>query len=111
MSHERDVVALTYFGFNVNAAIDEGKGTDLEFDEIYASLERGTLLADLDRRYPDAFDFSPYEADGDRETRLIELLHNATGGIENRERRKTGVEHNGLCLLVALVFEALQVLH
>lgn len=111
MSHDRDVVSLTYFGFSVNSAIDEGKGRDLGFDEIYASLEQGALLADLDRRYPDTFDFSAYEAGGERETRLLELLRNATGGIDTREHRKTGVAHNGLCLLVALVLEALQVLH
>lgn len=111
MSHDRDVVSLTYFAFSVNAAIDDGKGGDLEFDDIYSSLERGTLLADLDKLYPDTFDFSVYEAGGEREERLTEMLHNATGGIEHRERRKTGVEHNGLCLLMALTIEAMQVLH
>jgi hypothetical protein len=109
MATDVRMVDLTFTGFLINAAIDEGRGGDLSFDEVYSGLESGTLLADLDRKYPDTFDFSPYPAGSDNETRLLEALHNATGGIEGRERRKTGVERNGLCLVMALILEAIQV--
>lgn len=111
MTHSHDVVSLTFTGFLINAALDDGKGADLSFEEVYAGLETGTLLIDLDRKYPDTFDFSLFPPDSERELGLLGALRGATGGIENRERRKTGVEHNGLCLLMALVLEAIQHLH
>ncbi len=109
MASEVRLVDLTFTGFVVNAALDDGKGGDLSFDEIYSGLESGNLLVDLDRKYPATFDFSLFPAGGDAEQQLVEALNNASGGIRSRERRKTGVEHNGLCLLMALILEAIQV--
>lgn len=103
------LVDLTFTGFLVNDAIDDGKGGDLSFNEVYTGLERGSLLVDLNLKYPDTFDFSLFPAGGEAEQRLLEALNDATGGIRSRERRKTGVENNGLCLLMALVLEAIQV--
>ena len=103
------LVDLTFTGFMINDALDDGKGNDLSFDEVYSGLERGSLLADLDHKYPDTFDFSPFPAGGDARERLLGALNDATGGIRDRERRKTGVEHNGLCLIMALILEAIQV--
>jgi hypothetical protein len=109
MTRELRLVDLTFTGFLVNAALDAGKGGDLTFDEVYSGLERGSLLVDLDRKYPDTFDFSLFPAGGEAEEALLGALYDATGGISGRERRKTGVENNGLCLLMALVLEAIQV--
>jgi hypothetical protein len=111
MKHDKALVTLTFAGFMINMALDDGKGTDLSFEEVYSGLENGTLLIDLDRKYPETFDFSIYTPGSEREQGLLEALRGATGGIEGRERRKTGVEHNGLCLLMALVLEAIQQLH
>lgn len=111
MTHNDDVARLTFTGFLVNAAVDDGKGGDLSFEDVYAGLEGGTLLADLDRRYPDTFDFSAFPPGSDAEMDLLEALHSATDGTENRERRKIGVERNGLCLIVGLVLEAIQARH
>jgi hypothetical protein len=99
---------LVFMGLLVNSAVDGGMGSDLDFDVVYEGIEQGTLLDELDKRYPGAFDFSLFRSGNNAEDYLIDALRGATGGIENRERRKVGVENNGLCLIVALLLEALQ---
>ena len=64
MESQVRIVDLTLTGFLVDSALDAGHGGDLSFDEVYSGLEHGTLLGDLDRRYPDTFDFSLFPAGG-----------------------------------------------
>jgi len=108
MSNKPSLSTLTYVGFEVNAAIDEGHACKFTFTEIYSGIERGTLLQDLANRLPDVFDFSLFPPGSEQEIGLIESLRDVAGGLEGRERRKVGVEKSGLTLLVAFVLEAIQ---
>ena len=111
MAHNTDVVSLTFLGFLVNNAIDEGKGNDIPFHDIHTGIANRNLFEDLDRRYPDTFDFSLFPFGSEKEEQLYELLDGPSVALEGRERRKTGVENNGLCLLLALILEGIQQLH
>lgn len=103
------LTAYTFIGFYVMAAIDSGHANKLSFDDVYQGLERGTLLPDIKQKVPGAhFDFSMWPHGSDEERALLEPLKMAAGGLEGRERRKTGVEHSGLCLLMAFILEVIQ---
>lgn len=99
---------LTYVGFHLISAIDHGKGANVTFDDIYRGLEHGTLLTDLTRKVPNTFDFSLFPAGSEDEAGLLEVLRPAAEGLRGRERRKTGVENSGLCLLAAFILEVIQ---
>jgi hypothetical protein len=100
--------SLTFFGFYLTAVLDRGKGQDFTFEEVYRGIENGTLLDDLDRALPDSFDFSIFRALPEQRDGLFSALRQAGGGLEGRERRKTGVEHSGIALLLAFILEAIQ---
>ncbi len=99
---------LGFVGFFINSAIAKGHGKAVSFEEIYDSLERGTLLEDLDRKIPDTFDFSLFPPGGDQSVGLNETLDEVAGGLRDRERKKIGIEESGLHLLLAFIIEAMQ---
>jgi hypothetical protein len=100
--------SLTLIGFMVNAAIDQGKGAQVSFNDIYQGLEKGTLFQDLSEKVPGAFDFSLFPQGSEKEKELLEVIGQVAGGLEGRERRKTGVEKSGLNLLIAFIFQVIQ---
>lgn len=98
---------LTLFGFEINAAIEQGC-TAITFSEVYRGLESGSLLVDLANRYPNQFDFSFFPAGSDKERAIIAALRSAAPGLEGRERKKVGVHASGMSLIMAMVLEAVQ---
>ncbi|HJW02764.1 MAG TPA: hypothetical protein VJ548_05735 [Azospira sp.] len=100
--------SLAFVGFYVTAALDHGKGAEISFEEFYEGLERGTLFQDLDRKLPNTFDFSLFPPGSDKEKEILAVLQLASEGFRGRERRKTGVEHSGLALLLVCILEAIQ---
>lgn len=108
MSNKPWLSSLTFVGFYVTAALDQGKGAEVSFEDIYEGLERGTLLQDLKKKLPNTFDFSIFPSGSDKEKELLEVLQLASEGFRGRERRKTGVENSGLALLLACILEAIQ---
>lgn len=100
--------SLTFLGFYVNAAIEDGHGEKITFDDIYKGLESGSLLEDLQTKIPGVFDFSLFAPRSEQREGLFEALESAAGGLKGRERRKVGVKKNGLSLLMALILEAIQ---
>jgi hypothetical protein len=107
MDNKPWLTSLTFVGFNLTAALDHGHAASVTFEDVYRGLENGTLFEDLNEKLPGVFDFSLFR-EGPQRERLLEVLQQAAGGLEGRERRKTGVENSGLALLVAFIFEAIQ---
>jgi hypothetical protein len=108
MSDKPWLSSLTFIGFYLTAALDAGKGPQVTFDDVYKGLENGTLLQDLQARLPNTFDFSLFPQGSDKERELLDVLNEVAGGLEGRERRKTGVEKSGIALLLAFILEAIQ---
>ena len=103
------LVDLTYLQFNLIAIIDAGKHEGVTFNDVKSALATGDLFPWLRKHFPENVDLSFYV--GDRATVAQEVtsaLRDAAGGVDGRERKKMGVEHNGICLLVALVTEVIQ---
>jgi hypothetical protein len=90
----------------LNAELDAGGKADLK--ETKARIADGSLFDWLASNYP-SIDVSVMR-DLDRRDGgvVLEGLQQLLGGYAGEERRKWGVEHNGLCLLVAWVTELIQ---
>ncbi|MDR6624835.1 hypothetical protein [Caulobacter segnis] len=100
------LVDLTYLQFNLIAVIDAGSHQGVSFGDVKAAVRSGNLFAWLEQQFPNDVDMSLYREGRGRE--LISALTDALEGLDGRERKKTGVEHNGVCLLLALTTEAIQ---
>lgn len=101
------ISSLTFVGFYINSLLHDHPG-EMQFDEIYQSLERRSILEELEKRYPGETDFSLFSEGSEQRTALLELLHQAGSALEGREHRKVGVERCGLNLLMAIILEAIQ---
>lgn len=92
----------------MNSAIDCGHANAVSFDEVYRWLDDGTIFESLAKKIPGEFDFSLFSPDSPERAALLEALRGSAAALRGRERRKTGVENTGLCLLMALLLEAIQ---
>lgn len=103
------LVDLTFLQFQLIALIDAGRHQDVTFDDVYGAIDDDDLLGWMRSRFASHIDLSFYEGDRQASGREVQTaISRASEGIRGRERRKTGVEHNGLCLLLAFVTEAIQ---
>ena len=100
-------VHLTYFIFVINGLLDSKELRDLiGFNETRDEVERGNTVRFLQDKFGDHIDLSSFVGKlGDSfNKRMAELAV----GLYDRESRKTGVENNGLCLLIAYATEIVQ---
>ena len=97
---------VTYLIFEINAAIDSGNYQNITLAEVREEALKGNLFPFLKSRLGDDLDLSLYDL------RRLQELSDALKGIaevlEGRERRKTGVERSGLCVLIAYMTELIQ---
>lgn len=99
---------LTYLGFEVNALWDACPDVELSLSEVHEAAKAERLVALLEERFSDSIDvglitMQPAELAG-----LEKALSDAASALEGREKRKVGVRDSGLCLVMALVLEAIQ---
>lgn len=100
--------SLTFIGFYLTASLDHDKGDAFTFADVYRGLDSGTLFQDLQEKLPGSFDFSLFPKGGPDELAILDCLRQVAGGLEGRERRKTGVENSGISLLIVFILEAIQ---
>lgn len=100
--------SLTCLGFETTAVIDKCPELNISFAEIHAAAERGQLIAFLRQRYGDYADLTLYNLDPAELAEAEAALRDAASALDGREGRKTGVRNNGLCLVLAIVLEAIQ---
>lgn len=89
--------------FRVNILLD--RGMSATFDEVYREIEAGTILEWL---HGQGASLSIVLSDlmSDAKALVVEALKQAAASRKGDERRKLGVQHNGLCLVIALASEA-----
>ncbi len=94
---------LTYLLFIVNSALDSGKDIDIKFEEVRNHAEKqnfvGYLKVKLDR---------DLNLTAEETAELNEKIERLSNAVYDRERRKFGVENNGLCLIIAYLTEIIQ---
>ena len=97
---------LTWIILQLNAEIDSGSTASI--DEVEDQIEAGSLFTWLRDRYP-GLDLSVVTAPGYGDADgILAGLQQLLGGYRGSERRKWGVENNGLCLLLAWTNELIQ---
>ena len=102
------LTSLTYLAFETNAVLDACPTLDLPFAEIHTAAEENRLVEYLAERFGDKADLSFFRAHPEEETAVNLALAEVAGGLYGQERRKTGVERSGLCLVIAFILEAIQ---
>jgi len=98
----RHPVTYTFLGFHFNSLVDAGEVLDLQ--QTHDKIRSKSLFKWLKAKYDSSLDISLFsEEQLDKIESFFESL-----SISTNERRKMGIEKNGLCLLVAYCFEAAQ---
>jgi hypothetical protein len=92
---------LIYLISSLNHLVDHG--FDATIAEVKDHVEGGNLFAWLGRKFTGHIDLSPIGRDSEQE--ITAGLQDILGGYRGQERRKFGVENNGLCLLIEWVAE------
>ncbi|MGV8125848.1 MAG: hypothetical protein ACP5PV_01380 [Methanothrix sp.] len=99
---------LTMVISEMAVAIEHGYLGKVSFAEIYQGIENGNLISFLKERLGDTVDLSLVMPDQDQGRLFIDAMRYVVPGLEGRERRKTGIEKCGLCLLIVLCVEAVR---
>jgi hypothetical protein len=101
---------LTYLVSVLNQLVDGGHHVGVTIDEVEDRIDRVALFPWLRNRFADHIGFHLSIYDRDRAT-LDEIeygLFDILGGYRGQERRKFGIEHNGICLLISWLCELMQ---
>jgi hypothetical protein len=104
---ELDITTLTYLLFAINAVLDKDHWKTITFDDVYGHLDAGDLIPFLDGRL-NSLDLSLLGPDEAQGRLLLAALRQVAGWFEERERRKTGIEKSGVCLVIAWIGEVIQ---
>jgi len=100
--------SLTLIGFETAAVWDTCPDFELSFAEVHDAAQRGGLVALLRERFGEHADFSLFDLDAKELADTEAAFRDAASALEGRERRKTGVSSSGICLVMVIIFEALQ---
>jgi hypothetical protein len=95
----------TLLGFGVVSLMDQGEG--LPMDDAHKHVEDRSLFTWLKQQFGDHLDLSLYQ-DANR-AEVLERFASPSNAADSC--RKFGVGHDGLALLAAYCFEALQETH
>jgi hypothetical protein len=100
------LVNLTYAILEVNGALDTGNHDDLSVSEVTTHIQKGDIFEFLATRLGSDVDLSLLEPT--IRTEITAALQDIEAAYGGRERRKWGVEHRGLCLMIAWLNELVQ---
>lgn len=96
---------LTLLILNLSALIDSGADEGTTIEEVEQHIEAGDLFPWLAQRFS-RLDLSLHRDRSDRE--INDGLSEILGGYAGQERRKWGIENNGICLLLSWTNELIQ---
>ena len=99
---------LTFLILNLNSLVDGGYHEGVPMEEAKTHIDRGDVFDWLSQKFAGHIDLSIYPANGKTRGEITKGLQDILGGNSGRERRKWGVENNGICLLIAWVNELVQ---
>ncbi|MDE0093273.1 MAG: hypothetical protein OXO49_02070 [Gammaproteobacteria bacterium] len=110
-----DLVLLTFLILQYNKLLDRGICNDITIEDVHNHIENGTILRFIDeeaRRVGDSLNLKIFlKAEADEQTfeeYYVKYLQATYGAYAGDERRRWGVENNGLCLLIAWTVEIIQ---
>jgi len=105
------ITALTLILSQLNAMQDSGKYQDVSVEDIqYVARDEGVLdfLKQVGKNDLDLSIHLQTDVYGDFPAYFESKFQSIAGGLEGRERRKTGVENSGICFAIAVIIEMIQ---
>lgn len=89
--------------FRTNMLLDRGLTASL--DEVHSAIQAGRIVEWLDEKGAD-MSILLMDSMSAEKALVVEALKAASTSRKGDERRKLGVQQNGLCLIIALASEA-----
>src|SRR4051812_8064682 len=103
------LTSLTHLGFCINSFIDSRDDFDLSYAEVHEAAETGCLLKHLAQRLSGRADLHlATSLEAERVAVIERVLRDAADVMYNREAKKATIQNSGLCLVMAIILEALQ---
>jgi hypothetical protein len=99
---------LTYVAFEVNSLLETCDSKMVDFQYVYSGIEQKNLIQKFEIDFSDKVDFSNFTSEPQELEKLYTALLEVADGLKGQERRKLGVEKNGLNLLIAFILEIIQ---
>lgn len=87
--------------------LDRGERAPFNFDDIYAAASEGRLM-DLFLKIDDSGIIEVCAENPKARAEMESAFADAVEALKGREIRKTGVGDNALCMVMAIVLEAIQ---
>jgi hypothetical protein len=101
------LVDICFLQFGLSACIDSRSDEGISLEVIKEALKRDNFFEWMkSRNLPGCSIFIGDRDDGGRV--LTQMLRDEDNSFESRERRKLGVEKNGICYLLSLTIELVQ---
>ena len=94
---------LTYLIFEYNHLLDTGNYHHVSINDVHREIENGIILryiGDIGGNEIDSSLIIDGKYELEFESRYVELLQSIYGGYAGKERRKWGVENNGICVSI-----------
>jgi hypothetical protein len=101
--------SLLMLGYEVNAVIDAAPDIDLSFTEVHAAAQGDSLIPLLEQRFGSLIDLSLLGPDNEDLPQLNAVLRDASEVLKGVERKKVGVENKALCLVIAIILQAIAI--
>lgn len=98
---------LTTVGWCANMMLDRKEQAPFTFDDIYAAADSRRLV-ELFLKIDDNGIIELWANDVQERAAAEQAFGDATEALRGREMRKTGVGENALCMVMAIVLEAIQ---
>lgn len=105
------LTGLTFLIIQLNSLIDSGEYTHISIDDVHKAIEQKRIIPYLNEIADGDVDLSLYDSGGsftEFTKNYNEEMYSIYGGYAGNERRKWGVEKQGLCLLLAWTNEIVQ---
>ena len=99
---------LTSVGFCANIVLDQKKAPPFSFDDLYVAADHAVLVELLQRTIDDSEVIEMWAQNPEHKLEVEKALDDAVEALRGRELRKVGIGDNPLCMVIAIVLEAIQ---
>ena len=101
------IIDLSYLILQLNHLIDADLHRAITFQEAKDHIKRGDLFEWLDERFIGHIDIKHLSQSGAAQ-KIIQELQDLLRGYDGSERRKWGLQNNGICLILGWTNEIIQ---
>lgn len=99
---------ITSIGWCANMMLDRKEYPAFSFKDIFTAADERRLVALLQEHTDDSGIIELWARDPSAAAEVETALGNATEALRDRELRKAGVGEDPLCMIIAIVLEAIQ---